>query len=147
MGRIADYVAKKYDEGPDIRLVVLRLTRPTLMPPADPIRESRSVLRIWEKEIYLHVKQKRHLEVNIGRLYALVMRQCTKALKAKHRILATFKVTNKNSDAIKIIKLIKIVAFKFEAHENIPVVTFVLKIRTVNLRQHDMSLIDYLKKF
>ena len=42
--RISGYVAKKYDEGPDIRLVVLRLKRPTLMPPVDPVRESRSDL-------------------------------------------------------------------------------------------------------
>ena len=41
---ISGYVAKKYDEGPDIRLVVLRLKRPTLMPPVDPVRESRSDL-------------------------------------------------------------------------------------------------------
>ena len=41
---ISGYVAKKYYEGPDIRLVVLRLKRPTLMPPVDPVREYRSDL-------------------------------------------------------------------------------------------------------
>ena len=91
------------------------------------------------------MKQKRQLEVNIGKLYALVMGQCTNGLKAKLRSIDTYKVTDNNSDTIDIIKSIKSVAFKFEAHENIHVATFVLKTRIVNLCQHDRSLIDYLK--
>ena len=75
------------------------------------------------------------------------MGKCTEALKAKLRSLDTFKDTDENSDAIKIIKSIKSVAFKLEAHEKIHVATFMLKIRIVNLRQQDMSLINYLKKF
>ena len=75
------------------------------------------------------------------------MGQCTEALKAKLRSLDTFKVMDDNSDAIDIIKSINIVDFKFESHEEIHVRTFVLKIRIINLCQHDMSLIDYLKKF
>ena len=47
--RISRYVVNKYDEGPDICLVVLRIDNPTLAPPADPVVDSRSVLRIWEK--------------------------------------------------------------------------------------------------
>ena len=42
--RISGYVADKYDEGPDIRLFVLRLKIPTLMPPVYPVGDSRSVL-------------------------------------------------------------------------------------------------------
>ena len=44
---ISGYIADKYNEGLDIRLVLLRLNKPNLMPPANPIGDSRSVLRIW----------------------------------------------------------------------------------------------------
>ena len=46
-GRISGYVADKYDGGPDIRLVVPKLEKLTLTPPADPIWESIYILRIW----------------------------------------------------------------------------------------------------
>ena len=93
------------------------------------------------------MKRKPQIEVKIGKLYALVMGKCTKALKAKIRSLDTFKDTDENSDAIEIIKSIKSVAFNLEAHENIHVATFVHKIRIFNSCQQDMSLIKYLKKF
>ena len=41
---ISGYVAKKYDEGPDICLFVLRLKIPTLMSLVYPVGDSRSVL-------------------------------------------------------------------------------------------------------
>ena len=93
------------------------------------------------------MKRKPQIEVKIGKLYALVMGKCTKALKAKIRSLDTFKDTDENSDAIEIIKSIKSVVFNLEAHENIHVATFVHKIRIFNSCQQDMSLIEYIKKF
>ena len=81
--RISGYVADKYEKGPNIHLAVLKLEKPTFTPPADPIGEYRSVLKIWEKEIDLHVKQKRQIDINIRKMYALVIRQCTKSLKVK----------------------------------------------------------------
>ena len=73
------------------------------------------------------------------------MGQCTEALKEKLQSLATFNDTDKKIDTIDIIELIKSVAFKLEAHEDIHVATFVLKTQIVNSRQHNMSIIDYIK--
>ena len=72
---ISGYVTNKYNEIPDIRLIMLKLENLTLAPPANPLGGSRSVLQIHEKEIDLHVNRKRQLEVNIGKLYALVIGQ------------------------------------------------------------------------
>ena len=93
------------------------------------------------------MKQKRQLDINIGKLYVLVIIKWTKALKAELWSLAAYKDLYERSDAIKLIRSIKIMAFKFEAHENLNVVTFVLKSQIGNTCQHDMSPIDYLKMF
>ena len=145
--RISDYVTDKYNDGPYICLVVIKLENRALISPSDPIGESRSVLQIWEKEINLHVKWKRQLKFNIWKLYALVIGQCTKALKANLRSLAAYKDTEEWSDAINLIKSIKGVAFKFKSHKNLHIAMSVLNIQITNTLQHDMSLIDYLKSF
>ena len=46
---ISGYISNKYEEGPDISLIVLKLVKPTLKPPADPTGDSQYVLRICEK--------------------------------------------------------------------------------------------------
>ena len=73
------------------------------------------------------MKQKYQLGINIRKLYALVIGKCTDALKEKLRSLATYKDTDERSNSIKLISSIKSMAFKFQAHKNLHVATFVLK--------------------
>ena len=55
--------ADKYDEGGDIRLVVLRLENPTLIPPDYPHRRTPDLFsEFGRKRFDPHVKRKRRLE-------------------------------------------------------------------------------------
>ena len=73
------------------------------------------------------MKQKYQLGINIRKLYALVIGKCIEYLKEKLRSLATYKDTDERSNSINFISSINSMAFKFEAHKNLHIETFVLK--------------------
>ena len=97
--RIAGYVANEYNKKRNIRLVVLKRENLTFTPPAEPIGDSWYVLQILEKKIDLHVNQKYQLNINIGKLYALIIGKYTEALKTKLWSLKTSKGLDKRSNA------------------------------------------------
>jgi hypothetical protein len=84
MKEIAGYVGRTFRYGDDIRQLIEKMTMPVLNMPSDPpTTASRTVTRIWEKEVDKYVKRKMYLQENLKTLYSLVLGQCTDVVLAK----------------------------------------------------------------
>ena len=78
------YVASKYDNGNDIKMILSDLQMPTL----EKLEALDSMLEEVDKDIYIkdikeYTKDKRTLTKSAKNLYSLVLGQCTESLRPK----------------------------------------------------------------
>ena len=83
----------------------------------------------------------------MGKLYSLILGQCTKGLKAKLKGLSTFKMIDGTNDAIGLLRAINEITFKFKAHDNIHVSLWNIKRQVANMFQNGMNLTQFMDKF
>jgi hypothetical protein len=84
------------------------MTMPVLNMPSDPpTTASRTVTRIWEKEVDEYVKRKMYLQENLKTLYSLVLGQCTDVILAKLEASDTYNEMSEEADSMKLLKEIR----------------------------------------
>ena len=83
--KIQEYVGKSWykNYGDDIHKIVKTLTKPTIGMPADinEITATATKKAIWKKKIDMYVVRDQALESNNHALYALVLGQCSEAMR------------------------------------------------------------------
>jgi hypothetical protein len=81
---------------------------PVLAVPADPAdATSKSLNRIWEKEIDKYFKRKTYLANNMQTVYSLIWGQCTDVMRQKVEALAVYETLTMNGDGLELLKAIK----------------------------------------
>jgi hypothetical protein len=79
---IAEYVGKEYSYSGDIRRLVTRLERPVIPEPTDPPDNAGyATQKRFESALRSYQNRIDGLEMNIDKLYSLVMEQCTSGCK------------------------------------------------------------------
>ena len=124
------------------------MKNPVLDIPADYDKSTatKTQIRMWEKEVDIPVNKKDNLNTNIRKLFSLIMGQCTESLKAMLKVVPTFQAIEDYNDVMGFLCEINGVDFKFEAHENIQVSLWNMKISTVNTYQNHLDRVKYLDK-
>ncbi len=79
---IAEYVSREYDDAEEFRTGMEEQLLPTLtVPPLSANNASRVEFELWKIERNAYQKKKEAWDRNNGRVYALVLGQCSEALR------------------------------------------------------------------
>jgi hypothetical protein len=112
---ISIYVAKEYSYGGDIGMAVKTLALPEFKLPADlPEDATLGEVKQWEDRIKRIGNREEALERNIQKLYNLIWGQCSDPLHARLESLDEFEAISRTMDGIKLLKLIRSVAYHYE---------------------------------
>jgi hypothetical protein len=87
---------------------------------------------IWKKKIEIYVQREMALEENNRALYALVMGQCTKTMRAKLKSQTTFKVVDSTLNGLDLLVMIRDLVYQFHSHKYLPHSIHEAMIRLVN---------------
>jgi hypothetical protein len=97
------------------------MTMPVLNMPSDPpTTASRTVTRIWEKEVDKYVKRKMYLQENLKALYSLVLGQCTDVVLAKLEASDTYNEMSEEAGSMKLLKEIRALVYNFQSQKYAP---------------------------
>jgi Reverse transcriptase (RNA-dependent DNA polymerase) len=113
---IADYAGRTYKYGGAIRRAVMSLEDQVFDLPDDPPDGATlGQQRLWEKAVDEVAKKQGHYEQNIMTLFALVLGQCTDALREKLRAMAEWEALSGTQDGLALMRLVRTVAFNHES--------------------------------
>ena len=146
---IAEYVGRSYDDASDFQTGMVNLELPTVDAPEDPPDTTGAVrLDLWKLarhryELALENRRK----VN-GRAYALVLGQCSQAMRNRLEAHADWTTINGGSDVIELLRLIQTCMTQHQTRKH-PVHNIVNNEKTVlNFKQgRGMSDNDYYQRF
>ena len=146
---IAEYVGRSYDDASDFRTGMVNLELPTVDAPEDPPDSAGAVrLELWKlarRRYELGLENRR--KVN-GRAYALVLGQCSQAVRNRLEAHADWNTINGGSDVIELLRLIQTCMTQRQTRKH-PVHNIVDNEKTVlNFKQGcGMSDNDYYQRF
>lgn len=104
-------------------------------------------MRVWERDIDNHVKQKSTLQVNLKILYSLAWRQVTPVLCHKLKCLAIFTQINTDNNASLVLIILCVAMFNKNNHDYKPTGSHKTVKKYYNLKQDRyMTNAEYLKK-
>ena len=146
---IAEYVGRSYDDASDFRTGMVNLELPAVEAPDNPADDAGAVrLELWKLarrryEVALENRRK----VN-GRAYALVLGQCSQAVRNRIEAHADWSTINESSDVIELLRLIQTCMTQRQTRKH-PIHNIVDNEKTVlNFKQgRGMSDNDYYQRF
>jgi hypothetical protein len=105
---IAEYIGRKFDNAGEFRLGMPELELPPLVEPALPTDTTNIVdMELWKLAIREHVKKNERRQTNSDRAYALVLGQCSQALRNRLEADTEWDHVNTSSNLIGLLKLIQ----------------------------------------
>ena len=118
---------------------------PDMVNPINLTPDEEFDLRVFDKEIDAYVKHQGILTNNLQKAYSLVLGQCTDLLQLKLKQQATWAVISGVQDAIRLLLLIKNIAFWFEDQKFLPLVLYHSKLYLYSFHQLNLTNNEYLK--
>ena len=105
---MSGYVARKYDNGYDIKMILNELKLPTL----EKTEALDSMTGDVDKDIYkeyvnAYANENCALTRSAKKLYSLVLGQCTESLRAKMKGKEDWKKIDDKSNSVELLKMIK----------------------------------------
>ena len=104
---IAEYVARSYDDAGDFRTGMVDLQLPAIQPPADPDVDDQLAVEKWKLELRSYQKSKETRTRNQNRVFALLLGQCSQALRNRMEPHEDWVTINNDSDVIALLRLIQ----------------------------------------
>ena len=105
---------------------------------------------IFEQEVKDYVKDKRHNKKYMGEMYNVIHGQCTKEFNDQMRMYPAYNQANEESDAIKVLKIIKQISYNHDQEMcRLKAILLLLSLKSIlSCQQHDMTMsnIDYCKE-
>jgi hypothetical protein len=121
MEELDGYIGLHFKHNPaDIKKMIKTMDDTSLAMPKDHEEyASKTEVRIWEKEVDMFVKQRETYNNNKCALYSVVWGQSSEAMQAKIKSDDEYEAMHADSDSLRLIKVIKGIAYKFESQKNI----------------------------
>ena len=106
---IAEYIGREFDEGGEFRTGLVRLELPALIEPVPPNRPSQDKVRfeMWKFEFARFKKESANRKRNEQKAYAIVLGQCSPAVRDMIEAHHDWRQVNDTSDVIGLLKLIQ----------------------------------------
>jgi len=130
------YLGSTCKSGMDIRSAVENMKRPTLpVLPDLPQTATEGMKLKFSKQIKELAKQEAVLDENIGKLFAMVIGQCTKAvherLKHNHKYVAI----SEKQDGLELLGLLREICFNYQEHKYAPLAVTQMKQKYFGFQQ------------
>jgi hypothetical protein len=100
-------VGTNFDDAGEFRTGMVELKLPSLTPPSPPDTSDPLSVEVWKMELREHREKTRAREKNSSRVVALVLGQCSQALRNRMEADPTWSSINATSDAIALLQLIQ----------------------------------------
>ena len=101
---------------------------------------------IFEQEVKDYVRDKQHNKKYMEEMYNIIHWQCTKELIDQMRTYPNYNQANEESDAIKLLRIIKQISYNHDQEIYRPKAILLSFKSLLNCQQHDMTSIDYYKE-
>ena len=145
---MSEYVARKYDNGDDIKMILSDLQMPMLEKPKALDSTADNVDKdIYREDIKAYANYKGALTKSAKKIYSLVLGQCTESMCMIMTGKEKWKEIDKKRDSVKLLRMIKEIAFKVDTGKNIYMMTCKVKQEIANLFQNNETPERYLGKF
>jgi hypothetical protein len=121
MEELDGYVGLHFKQNPaNIKKMMQMMEDTTITVPKDHDENAtKTAVQIWEKEVDMYVKQRETYKNNKCALYSVIWGQRSEAMQGKIKSDENYKKTHEDSDSLKLIKVIKGIAYKLESQKNI----------------------------
>ena len=144
-----EYISKKITYPGDMWNLTMELKEPEVVAPdstmtevelasADPFKKA-----VWAKQVINYVTRTEQLEHNKRAVFAVIMGQCSDAMKAKVRAHADFRAKNSKGDCVWLLTTIRATMLKFETHQYLVVALRDAHAAISSHRQGDNDLTTY----
>ena len=143
---IGEYIGRVY--GREMKILVLAMKESTPKKPVYPKDGNDENKAIWSKEYDAYMKKLEKYNDNKARVFGLLYKQCTKAMKDRIEKITEYEDLEEKSDVIELLKLIKNIIFDSNERKH-PSLRAVLAWRKLaGCRQHDNEdLVNYYRRF
>ena len=117
---MSGYVARKYNNRDDIKMIFNELKMPTLDKPEALDSMTDNVDKdIYKEDVKAYTKDNRVLTRSAKKLYSLVLGKCTESLRAKMKGKEDWKKVDYKSNSVELLNMIKETAFKVDTGKKI----------------------------
>ena len=143
------YASTYMSNARDIKLMLKTVKETIFLEPSDPpFSASRTSIRIWEKEVDIYVERKANYDENKCTICAIILGQCSDAMKAKLKGHAAFKTWENTHDVIEILTEIKAISNRFDNRTYFLEAYVKVKTSFFSFKQDEReSNTDYLSRF
>ena len=146
---LGKYAANNFSNARDIKSMLIELNEIYFQEPIDPpFSATRTRIKIWENEVDEYMARKRDYSENKWALFAVVLGQCSEAMKAKLQVHEDYKNWERTHDVVSLLREIKGVselfdsrAYFLEAFVNVKKQFFFMQ------QESDESNTDYFARF
>ena len=113
---LGKYAANNFSNARDIKSMLIDLNEIFFQEPIDPpFSATRTRIKIWEKEVDEYMARKKDYSENKWALFAVVLGQCSEAMKAKLQVHEEYKTWERTHDVVSLLREIKGVSELFDS--------------------------------
>jgi hypothetical protein len=118
-----EYIAKKIRYPGDMWSLTTELTEPKVPKPdrvtEQDLEDDHFLKAVWTKEVSSYVTRREQLKQNMRAVSAVILGQCSEAMKAKLKSNSDFKERYAKADCVWLLVTIRATMLKFEGHQYI----------------------------
>ena len=114
---IAEYVRCKFEDAGEFRTGMVEMKLPALTEPAAPTGNDNVNFELWKMAHCTYEQQIDARHCNLHRVYALVLGQCSQALRNRMEASETWNALNEASDVMKLLQLIQNCMIQCQTHQ------------------------------
>ena len=148
LDRIQNHVTMAWDQGKDIGLVVRTGQKPDIEEPKDLTEteaKSQVKTRLWNMRVDRHFMRGETLDMNVGALYALLMENVSKMVRAKIKSKKGYSAAETDTDAIWLLANLEDIMINFEDTKPKILAIDDQMERIMKMKQGDSSNEDFIK--
>ena len=87
---IAEYVSRNYDKAGEFRLALIQMELPAITEPAAPAHDAGlAVVERYKLDLRMFMDKSRHREENLGKIFPLILGQCSRTIRCSKVISET----------------------------------------------------------
>jgi len=117
--KVAEYVSRQYDDAGEFRTGMIDQVLPPLSMPADPLDPASMVqVEMWKIALRSYTKNVDAWGRNSHRIYALMLGQCSQALRNRLEAHSDWATVDGNTDVIGLLRLIQLCMSQRQTRKN-----------------------------
>jgi hypothetical protein len=144
---IAEYVGREFDDGAEFRTGMVEMRLPPLVVPPVPAANDAIGFELWKMARQRYEKQSEARRKNSGKAYALVLGQCSQALRNRMEASERWSQVNDASDVMELLKLVQSCMIQRQTRQEPTHSLWEAETQVYCFKQKGLANNDYYEKF